>query len=191
MNAWTSFWSAMRAYVANDDPLVETGNFVAMIVAWNQPFYPLYVYWSAGTVEPSFYTFLSTPFFLAVPAVARRWPVAGRILLVLAGIGNTMVSAKAFGVASGVEAFFLPCVTLAFLLFGPSQRWISYGLAGLAFLAYFALHGRYGAPAHLYSAAEYSALFTLNFLSVFTLTALLGILASGLIAKKSHSAPTR
>lgn len=183
MSAWASLWSAMRAYVADDDPLVETGNLVAMIVAWNQPFYPLYVHWSAGVVEPAFYTFLSTPFFLAVPAVSRRWPVAGRALLVLTGIGNTMVSAKAFGVASGVEAFLLPCVTLAFLLFRPSERRISYGLAGLAFLAFFVLHDRYGAPAYLYTAEAYAGLVTLNFLSVLALTALLGILASGLIAK--------
>lgn len=177
------FWKSMRAYVAHDDKLVETGNFVAMIVAWNQPFYPLYVHWSAGEAWPSFYTFLSTPFFLAVPAVSRRWPLAGRMLLVLTGIGNTMISARASGVASGVEVFLLPCVTLAFLLFRPAERWISYALAGLAFLAFIVFHSRYGAPLHLYSAEEYSGLFTLNFLSVVTLTALLGILASGLVAK--------
>src|ERR1700710_279825 len=57
-------WNAAKAYFADDDPLVATANLVALVVLWNQPFYPLYVYWSFGPdIAPTFYTFLSTPFF--------------------------------------------------------------------------------------------------------------------------------
>ena len=66
-------WKAAKAYFVHDDPLVATANLVALVVLWNQPFYPLYVYWPVGPdIAPSFYTFLSTPFFLGVPALAAR-----------------------------------------------------------------------------------------------------------------------
>ena len=62
----------VRSYAAHPDPLVASANFIALLVASNQPFYPLYVYWLATTnIEPVWYTFLSTPFFLAVPALSR------------------------------------------------------------------------------------------------------------------------
>ena len=112
----------LRAYADNRDPLAAAGNRVALLVAVNQPFYPIYVAWLVGNAWPTLLTFLSTPLFLAVPAVARRSPQAGRALLVLAGVANTMLAAKAVGVASGVEAFLAPCVVLAGLLFRPGER---------------------------------------------------------------------
>lgn len=87
-------WDRVAAYAAHDDPMVAACNLVALVVASNQPFYPLYVYWAVSDhVWPTFLTFLSTPFFLAVPAVARRYSKTGRALLPLAGIGNTILSA--------------------------------------------------------------------------------------------------
>lgn len=56
--------------------MVAACNLIALVVASNQPFYPLYVYWAvSGDVWPTFFTFLSTPLFLAVPVVAKRYPV--------------------------------------------------------------------------------------------------------------------
>jgi hypothetical protein len=39
---------ALRRYVASDDPRVAAANLVAMVLAWNTPFYPLYLRGAAG-----------------------------------------------------------------------------------------------------------------------------------------------
>jgi hypothetical protein len=175
-------WQAAKAYFAHEDPLVATANLVALVVLWNQPFYPLYVYWAVGPdIAPTFYTFLSTPFFLAVPALARVSSPAGRALLPLAGIGNTVLSAKVFGVASGVEIFLLPCVLLGFVLFRPGERVVAIVIAVVGMLAFTVMHGRYGAPVHLYSAEEYAGFLKMNALSAGTLTAFIGLLVMNLI----------
>ncbi len=169
-------WSAVRAYIAHPDPLVATGNLIAIVVASNQPFYPLYLYLLIGNdFTPSFFTFLSTPFFVAVPAVARRHPVLGRALLPLTGIANTILSAKVFGEASGVELFLAPIITIAALLFRRSERPAALALVGLGLLTYLGLHGRYGTPYHLYSAYQYARFFGLNAFSVLTLSAFVGL----------------
>lgn len=175
-------WRAAKAYFAHDDPLAATANLVTLVVLWNQPFYPLYVYWAVGPdIAPTFYTFISTPFFFAVPALGRVDGRAGRALLPLAGIGNTVLSAKVFGVASGVEIFLLPCVLLGFVLFRPSERIIAIAIAIIGMLAFTVLHGRYGAPVHLYSGEEYAGFLKLNSLSAGTLTAFIGLLVMNLI----------
>ncbi|MBX3575803.1 MAG: hypothetical protein KF723_01245 [Rhizobiaceae bacterium] len=159
------------------DPLVAGANWIALLVASSQPFYPLYVWWSVSdTVWPVFFTWLSTPFFLAVPWVARRNSRAGRALLTLAGIGNTLMSAKLFGVASGVELFLLPTLTTAFIFW----RTRLFGLAVSAALAAAFLFARdwYGfSPIHAWTAEELAAFVTLNAMSAGGLTVVLGMVA--------------
>lgn len=94
--------SAMtRAYAYHCDPRVAAANVISLLVASNQPFYPLYIFWLVSSdITAAWFTFLSTPFFVAVPAVARWNDAAGRALLPLTGIGNTMLSAWLFGTAS-------------------------------------------------------------------------------------------
>lgn len=179
-------WHRIAAYAAHDDPMVAACNLIALVVASNQPFYPLYVYWAVGEhISPTFFTFLSTPFFLAVPAVARWSPTAGRALLPLAGIANTALSARVFGQASGVDIFLVPCALIAAAFFRPSERLIAFILIGLAALVYLGLDGAYGAPVHLYSAFEYAAFSRLNALSAGTLTVFVGLVASGLSGRRS------
>ncbi|MDB5846572.1 MAG: hypothetical protein JWP29_324 [Rhodoferax sp.] len=181
----SSLWQSLRAYAAHDDPLVATANLIALVVVSNQPFYPLYLYWIVGPdIAPSFWLFLSTPFFAAVPAVARLNATAGRALLPLAGIANTMLSAKVFGAASGVEMFLIPCVLIGFVVFRPSERLMGFAIAGAAFLVFTFLHGRYGAPVHSYTPQEYAAFVKLNATSVGTLTAFVGLLVAGLIGER-------
>ena len=85
--------ACLTAYVAHDDPLVRAANVIALVVAANQPFYPLYVHWVIGhDAVPTLATFLSTPFFASVPAISRRDPQWGRTVLVLAGMANTVVA---------------------------------------------------------------------------------------------------
>lgn len=177
-------WDRVAAYAAHDDPMVAACNLVALVVASNQPFYPLYVYWAVSDhVWPTFLTFLSTPFFLAVSAVARRYSKTGRALLPLAGIGNTILSAQVFGPASGVEIFLIPCALIAATFFKASERVIAFVLIGAALLAYLGLEGRYGVPMHTYTTSEYQAFFRLNSMSAGTLTVFVGLIASGLISE--------
>lgn len=181
--------AALRDYVDHPDPRVASANFIALLVASNQPFYPLYFWWLVSdTIWPTYYTFLSTPFFLAVPWLSRRNSIAGRALLPLAGIGNTILCAKLFGVQSAVEIFLIPCAVLALLIYRPHERLVSFALAGIAFFAYFLLSGRYGSPAHLYSVAEVAALVRLNVVSAGMLTACAALIFSNLLANAETSA---
>ena len=174
----------IAAYAAHDDPMVAACNLIALVVASNQPFYPLYVYWAVSDhVGPTLFTFLSTPLFLAVPAVARRYPKAGRALLPVAGMANTMLSAKVFGSASGVEIFLIPCALIAATFFRPSERLVAFALIGASLIVYLGLNGRYGVPVHLYTAAEYQAFFRLNAMSAGFLSIFAGLIASGMMSR--------
>ena len=177
-------WERIAAYAAHDDPMVASCNLIALVVASNQPFYPLYVYWAVSDhVSPVFFTFLSTPFFLAVPAVARRWPIAARALLPIAGMANTVLSAKVFGQASGVGIFLIPCALISATFFRTSERSVAFIMIGAALLAYLGLDGAYGAPAHLYTASEYQAFSRLNAISAGTLTVFAGLIAAGRLSR--------
>jgi hypothetical protein len=177
-------WRAMRRYVAHPDPLVAAGNLIAIVIVWNQPFYPIYLYFLVGKdIAISALTFLSTPFFAAVPAVARSHPLAGRVLLPLTGIVNTVFCTKVFGEAAGVELFLAPCIMIAAMLFRRAERLVMLALVGLGLAAYLGLHGRYGAPIHLYSAQEYSAFLGLNAVSVGMLIVFVGLTFSNALAE--------
>ncbi|MDI6028614.1 hypothetical protein QBK99_20780 [Corticibacterium sp. UT-5YL-CI-8] len=183
-------WGPISRYAYHPDPLVRAANTIALVVVFNQPFYPLYLYWVVSpNFEPAYWTFLSTPFFLAVPMVSRIDTIAGRGLLPVAGIGNTMLSAKAFGDESGVELFLLPIALIAFVVFRPRERLHSFVVAGLSLAVYMVMHGGYGEPFHRFTAEEYASFIRLNATSVGMLTALVGILASNMIAERSDVPP--
>jgi hypothetical protein len=131
-----------RRYVDNDDPLAASSNFIALMVAASQPFYPLYVYWViGGDYWPTLFTFFSTPFFLAVPALARSNSLAGRALLPIAGIANTALASLLLGPQSGVLLFLMACVLIAAVQFRKSERWCAFLLVAAATAAYFLLKG--------------------------------------------------
>jgi hypothetical protein len=164
-------WDRISAYAAHSDPRAAACNMIALVVAWNQPLYPFYIAWLVGG-DPwsACWTFLSTPFFVAVPFVSRRSCTAGRAMLPVVGIANGIVSAKAFGTSSGVELFLLPCVFIAALAFRPSEWRISVAVILLA-LASLGLHDAYGTSFGRFSDADYGRFFHLNAWSVATLTA--------------------
>jgi hypothetical protein len=177
-------WRAVRSYISHPDPLVAAGNLIAIVIVWNQPFYPVYLYFLVGhDIGVSIFTFLSTPFFFAVPAVARRHSLAGRVLLPLTGIVNTVFCTKVFGEAAGVELFLAPCIMIAAMLFRRSERLVLLVLVGLGLAAYLGLHGRYGVPFHTYSDEEYRAFLGLNAASVGTLIAFVGLTFSNVLAE--------
>lgn len=176
--------TSISAYAAHPDPRAAIANTVALVIVSNQPFYPLYLDWAVSPViAPSYATFLSTPFFVAVPAAMRRSALLGRSLLLAAGIGNTLLCRAAFGPGSGVEVILFPCLMLSLMLFRRAERLFALGFAGLAFVAYLLPAAFLGAPTHLYGPDEYAALQRLNFLSAASLTALIGWLFVGRLDK--------
>lgn len=179
------------AYAANDEPLAAAGNKVALVLAGNGPFYPLYVIALAGSdgMPWLLMTLLAFPVFLMVPAVARRHPLLGRIMLSLAGTIHTVACTWVLGEKSGTELFLIPCAALAGLLFGAGERVWMLLMAAPPFIAWFLLHGRYGAPPYLYRDEDYAALLSMNAISVGTLSIFLGIVFSGLYAAPAKSSP--
>jgi len=171
-------WRGFQAWRHADDPLVASANTVALVVGWNTPFYPLYVWWAAGPsgMPYALATLCSLPFFFAVPEVTRRAPRAGRAMLPIVGSANSVFCTWLLGAGSGTELFHLPCILLGGLLFRRSERLWQLGVIGLPMVAVFALHGRYGAPPHEYTAAQYEALFSMNLFSVVTLFGFLALL---------------
>jgi hypothetical protein len=134
----------------------------------------------------SFLTFLSTPFFLAVPLIARRSSLAGRAMLPIVGVANTILSAKAFGAASGVELFLGPCAMIGGMAMRAGERGAMLGIVGLALAAFALLHDRLGAPLHLFSEAEYARFLSLNAWSVAGLTGLIAMQFSDAYAKTNR-----
>lgn len=184
MDRLARLWRLIAGYAANDDPLTAAANWIALVVAWNQPFYPLYLWAAVGVdkIAPSLLTFLSTPFFLAVPAVAKRHPLGARVMLPLTGIANGLVSTRAFGVGSGVEIFLLPCALIGAALFRPSERPIGLVVVALSVAAYFIPARFFGEPLAAYGPADNSAMIGLNTLSAATLIVFIGLLLSGAVA---------
>ncbi|WP_158812616.1 hypothetical protein [Methylocapsa sp. S129] len=176
--------AAIAAYSHSDDPLTTASNFIALCVVGNQPFYPLYVWWAVGDDgRTSFLTFLSTPFFLAIPWVARRSSRAGRAMLPIVGIANTILSAKAFGFASGVALFLVPCAMIAGMALRAQERKIMLGIIGLAIAAFAFVQNKLGVPLHIFSEEEYARFLSLNAWSVAALTGLVALQYSNAYAK--------
>ena len=187
--------SALAAYRSSDDPLTAATNLIALCVAGNQPFYPLYVWWAVGDDGwVSFLTLLSTPFFLAVPAVCHRFPTAGRAMLPIVGVANTFLSAKAFGAPSGVELFLCPCAMIAGMSLRASERKTMLTIIGFALIAFVLGRRGLGAPLHVFSGKEYSHFLSLNAWSVAGLTAFAALQYSGAyaeIANRCQATPHR
>lgn len=180
----------IAAYVHSDDPLVAASNLIAIIVAINQPFFPLSIHWLVGDDHgASFVTFFSTPFFLAVPVVTRLSSVAGRAMLPIVGIFNTLVSAQAFGAASGVELFLCPCAMITGMSLRQSERMIVLGIVGLALGGFVLLHDRAAAASTLFSPAEYSSFVSLNVWSVAVLIVFAALTYSKALAQSPPTKP--
>ena len=189
MNRLAHLWRRVADYAAHEDPLTNAANWVAIVVAWNQPFYPFYLWAVVGgdKVWPAFLTFLSTPFFLVVPAVAKRHSIAARIMLPVTGIANGILSAKAFGVGSGVEIFLLPCALLGAALFRPRERAAGLVVVALSAAAYLVPAQVFGHSLADYTAADNSGMAGLNAASAAVLVVFIGLLLSGAVATSEGS----
>jgi hypothetical protein len=176
----------LRAYAAVDDPLAGAAATVALVVVGNQPFYPLYLHAIAGWAAwPVWLTLLSSPFFFAVPAVARWSSLAGRLMLPVVGVANTLLAIKAVGrdsgLDSGLDLFLIPCALLAAALVRPRERLVSLPVLALPFIAYAWLGSLLGAPLVQFPPDQQAAMLVVNAVSVASLVTLIGLLVAGLI----------
>ncbi len=166
---------------------MAAANVVAIVLAWNTPFWPLYLRGAAGPrIWPgAWLTLCALPMFLCIPAVTHRFPAGGRALLAIIATVNTLFCTWLLGESSGTQLFLLPCVTLAALLFRRGERMPLFGFLILPIAAGMGLDGRYPASPFACAGAECSGIVWLTAVSVAVLTAFLGVLMTGLASGRS------
>ncbi len=172
------------------DPLTQATVTIAWVVALNKPFYPVYVWYLVGSgVVASLGTLLSAPFFLAIPFIARRFPLAARIALPLVGTFDTLFETKLFGPGSGSELFFAACIMLVALAFRPTEKWWQRGLASLVFVVFLFSRSVIAVPLHVWAGAELDTLFNLNAFAVASLMAFVALRYAGVERDREPTRP--
>ncbi len=170
-----------RAYTASNDPRVSACNTIAMVIAGNQPYYPLYLWWIVGhDAWIGIPDALSGILFFAVPAIARRSAMFGRIAMVVLSVANVVFSSMMLGEAAGVQVLFLPCGMLAAILFSWRERFVMLAMTALPLVAWLLTRGRLDIPPIRFSAEAYASLFTLNAVSAGSLMVFFGWLLAGI-----------
>ena len=173
---WHAGLRHVRDAAYHPDPLAETSNWVALTIGSHLPFWPLYVWWSAGNQAwPSgALTVAMAPAFLTVPWLSRRRSLAGRVATPVLGVANTVLTVWILGMASGTALFLAPCAALSAMLFRKSERWLMLVLTTLPLIVWYVLTAHAPAPLHRYDAAANSRLFALNAISISVLISLFG-----------------
>ena len=167
--------ATIHRYTAHPDPLVAAGNTLAIVVASNQPTYPLYVWLAAGGgAWQASIVLLAIPAFVAVPWVARRSPLAARVLLPVAGIANTVAAGHMLGREAGLDLLLVGCAAIAAGLLRAGERWIMLAIIALAIAGWLAIEAH---AAGLFDAAGYASLRKLNAVSAIALCGLFGWLS--------------
>ncbi|HEV2677941.1 MAG TPA: hypothetical protein VGV37_25645 [Aliidongia sp.] len=167
----------LRAYAAHDDPLVATANLVALVVASNVPFYPVYHLLLIG--RDAWPALLEAPvalIFFAIPWVSRRSGLVGRTLPPLVGVANTLFCMKILGEASGNALFLVPCVVAAAFSFRAKERWVMLPLVWLPVAVFLLSIDRMGAPLAPFTDAQFAAMLRLNAVSTGIFVGFLGML---------------
>lgn len=173
---WHAMWRPLYRYAAHPDPLAEASNWCAITIGTHIPFWPLYVWWSAGNqaLPTALLTGALAPLFLVIPMLSRRSGLLARITMPVAGIANTVWTVWILGVASGTELFLMPCAALAALLFRRNERWLMVGMTLLPLVVWYVLRDHAPVPLHQYDAVTAGRLFTLNAISIGVLISLFG-----------------
>lgn len=171
----------LRAYTASNDPHVSACNTVAMVIAWNQPYYPFYLWWIVGHdawvgIPDAF----SGVLFFAVPAIARRSGFVGRVAMVVLSVANVVFCSAMLGEAAGVQLLFLPCGMLAAILFTWRERFLMLAMTALPLVTWLITRGRLDNPPVRLQPEAYASLFTLNAVSAGALMVFFGWLLAGI-----------
>ncbi len=171
----------LRAYVSTDDPHVSACNTIAMVLAWNQPYYPFYLWWLVGgDAWVGVPDALSGILFFVVPAIARRSGMWGRIALIVFSVANIAFCSMMLGKAAAIQLMFLPCGMLAAILFSWRERSVMLAMAGLPLVTWLLTKGRPDNPLVRFSREAYASLFTLNAVSAGSLMVFFGWLLAGI-----------
>jgi hypothetical protein len=167
-------------FAENDNRLTAASNKIALILAGNTPFYPLYLYFIVGRAGLPWILLsgASFPFFCATFWIARAGNRRGRIWLCLAATANSFYVTWLLGEPSATALFLIPCISLAVLSFSGEELLPMAVLTALPFAGFYFLHGHFPPPPVVYSAKEYGSLTTLNEVSVASITAALGYIFS-------------
>lgn len=167
-------------FVEHENGLTQASNKIALLLAGNTPFYPLYLYWILGRTGLPWLLFsaASLPFFCATFWIARLGGLHSRVWLCLVAIANSFYVTWLLGEASGAALFLLPCISLAVLSFVGDEFLPMAVLAALPFVIFYFLHGNFPPPPAIYTAKAYRSLTTLNEASVASVTAALAYIFS-------------
>jgi len=162
-------------FAAHEDSLTEASNTIALVLASNTPFYPLYLYFILGHAGLPwlFFAGVSFPFFCLTLWVARRKPVLGRVWLSVAATLNSIYVTWLLGEASDTALFLIPCISLAVLSFRRRERLPMLICTALPFVLFYFLQGHFPTPPARYSPSAYHSLLILNEVSVASISAVL------------------
>lgn len=172
-----SLLARLRAYIDHPDPLVATTNLVALIVASNLPFYPVYHLSLLGW--DGWPSLLEAPVglvFFCIPWIARRSSLLGRALPSLIGTVNTLFCMKIMGEASGNALFLVPCLVVAALSFRSNERWVMLPLVWLPVAVFLSTIDRLGVPLSPFTEAEFATMLRLNAVSTGLFVGFIGML---------------
>jgi hypothetical protein len=160
---------------AHEDKLTEASNTIALVLASNTPFYPLYLYFILGRAGMPwlFFSGASFPFFCITLWVARRSGLGGRIWLSVVASLNSVYVTWLLGEASGTALFLIPCISLAVLSFRRRERLPMAICTALPFVLFYFLQGHFPPPPALYAPKAYHSLLILNEVSVASISAVL------------------
>ena len=190
--AWChdQFVGPVRALARHDDPLTEASNWVALLIGTHLPFWPLYIWLSAGAqaLPSALLSAAMTPVFLIIPLLSRRSALAGRMAMLLAGVANTVLTIWVLGENSGAVLFLGPCAALAAVLFRPNERWLMLCFTLLPLAAWYVLRTYAPVPLHRYDAAAALKIFELHAISVGVLIAAFGWLQVDIYQRMENDA---
>ena len=175
------FQQAYAGYIAHPDPLMEAGNLLAFVIGTNQPFYPVYLLFIVGSGSWRALPLLaSMPFFLAVPLLARRFPIGARLLLVLTSLANILLAVTLIGAQAGLAVLFIPCGAIAAILFRDRERPVMLAMVALAMAGWLVTNSM---GPDVFSPSEYASLQRLNAMSAIGLCGVIGIALSGALRR--------
>jgi hypothetical protein len=158
----------MRRFAAHPDPLAEASNWAALLIGTHLPFWPLYVWWCAGSqaFPTALLTLTFAPVFLAVPLLSRRSSVLGRMAMLAVGLANAVFTVWVLGAESGTALFLAPCGALAALSFRRHERWLMLIFTALPIVIWYVLQDHAPVPLHHYDPPSLHQLFILNAISI-------------------------
>ena len=158
----------IRSFAHHPDPLVEASNWVALIIGTHLPFWPLYVWCSAGleALPTALLTMALAPVFLLIPLVARRNGLWGRMMMLITGIANTVFTIWILGNNTGTDLFLAPCAALAAILFRQTERWLMLTFTTVPLIVWYMMQYHAPIPLHQYGIQIAHEIFNLNAISV-------------------------